>query len=291
MTTFGTTLFATDLSERARAAFPVVRALSQGGRVVVLHVVEQVLFAASEGSSSGAGLPVFWPSDSPSHRAAIQEQLRETHSADGLTQVEYQVRDGDPAEEVLRAAQEANADLIAVATHERRGLDRLLSGSVAETILGRAHCAVLVHHLPEDLLVQTEPSRLVIHPTDFSSASGCAFAVASALAREQGARLLLLHVAAPGTGDEEAIVRNLESLRRQAEAAGLTGAVEVRAAEGEPVAEILRTAVEAAGSTLVLGTHGRTGLGRILLGSTAQAVLRDASRPAVIVKPGAGPTL
>lgn len=292
MTAFRTILFATDQSDRAHAAFPVVRALAGEAPVVVLHVVEQLFFKPVEsGPQSEAGFPVFWPADSSTHHQEIEQQLRANYAADGLAHVEYQVRTGEPVEAIVHAAADAGADLIVLATHGRRGLDRVLSGSVAEAVLHRAHCAVLVHHLPdrEEFLIRPEPTRLLVHPTDFSPTARAALSVGCSLAHAQGARLLLLHVAPAGaslSGEDESA---LDALRQQAESAGTKGSVEVRVAYGDPVAEIVRETGGEPSTLLVLGTRGRAGLSRILVGSTAESVLRDAPVPTVLFKPAAPP--
>lgn len=284
MTTLRTILFATDLSEHTTAAFPIIRSLAGTGRLVVLHVVEQVLFADSPKTATGAGLPVFWPSDTPAQREALQERLRAAYPSEQLAAVDYLVRDGDAADMILGAAEENSADLIALGTHGRRGLDRLLSGSVAETVLRRAQCSVLVHHHPEELSVQPERTRLVVHPTDFSAPSHRAFAIAHVVARSFDARLLVLHVATPGADDCEEAAQQLEALQQHVEALEQKRDLETRLTSGDPVAEILKVAAENSGSLIVMGTHGRTGLSRLLMGSTAQSVLRDAPCPALIVK-------
>jgi len=284
MTTFRTVLFATDLSEHTNTGFPVVRALAREGRLVVLHVVEQVLFGESPLAASGTGVPVFWPSDTPAQREALAERLRATYPPEQLAAVDYQVRDGDATEEILRAADDAKADLVVLGTHGRRGLDRLLSGSVAETVLRRARCSVLVHHHPEELSSQPEPTRIVIHPTDFSAPSESAFEVAHAVACALGTRLLVLHVATPHTDEADGALHKLELLRNRAETTGKHVDVEIGLASGDAVAEILGVAAGKRGSLMVMGTHGRTGLSRLVMGSTAQSVLREATCPAVIVK-------
>ena len=68
--------------------------------------------------------------------------------ADAGTQVETDVRVGDPAGEIVAAASEWNADLVAIGTHGRTGLKRLLLGSVARNVLQHAPCSVLVARTP-----------------------------------------------------------------------------------------------------------------------------------------------
>jgi nucleotide-binding universal stress UspA family protein len=133
--------------------------------------------------------------------------------------------------------------------------------------------------------------RTILHPTDFSERSRCAFSVACALARDYNAHLVVLHVdhlplavygdvlAAPRPED----YRN--RLRDQLRALQSPGvAVEHRLNEGTPVTEIIGVAEEAHADLIVMGTHGRTGLGRLLMGSVAEQVVRKAPCPVLTVR-------
>jgi nucleotide-binding universal stress UspA family protein len=62
--------------------------------------------------------------------------------------VEYRVTDGEPAAEIVRLAAAVNANLIVMGTHGRTGLGRLLMGSVAEAVLRRAPCEVIIDQMP-----------------------------------------------------------------------------------------------------------------------------------------------
>jgi nucleotide-binding universal stress UspA family protein len=77
---------------------------------------------------------------------------------------------------------------------------------------------------------------------------------------------------------------SLEVIRERLEGPDLKYPVEVRLARGWPATEILRVAEEVECGLIVMGTHGRTGLGRLLMGSEAEAVLRRAGCPVLVVK-------
>jgi nucleotide-binding universal stress UspA family protein len=138
------------------------------------------------------------------------------------------------------------------------------------------------------------PLGTVLHPTDFSENSEYAFRVACGLARDYKARLLLLHVMAPpmviyagGPVPAETwpsideVQEKLHELQGQAHHVR----VETQVMEGDPVDMILRAAEETECDVIVMGTHGRTGLGRLLMGSVAEAVIRKAPCPVLSVKP------
>jgi nucleotide-binding universal stress UspA family protein len=146
--------------------------------------------------------------------------------------------------------------------------------------------------------------QTILHPTDFSTYSAYAFALACALARDYGARLVVVHVAMPpvivyGEGvvppDPEANRDRLRERLQQVVPQEPAVPVEHRLADGNAAAEILRLAEELHVDLVVMGTHGRTGLGRLLMGSVAEQVLRKASCPVLTVKtpqpsPGEGLT-
>ena len=134
----------------------------------------------------------------------------------------------------------------------------------------------------------------ILHPTDFSERSQYAFWLACSLARDYGARLIVLHVvAAPAVvyGEGVVVPPNPEELRAAAQeeldrlqAPRADVRAERRLAEGDAVEETLRVAQEANADLIVMGTHGRTGLGRLLMGSVAEQVVRRASCPVLTVK-------
>jgi nucleotide-binding universal stress UspA family protein len=142
------------------------------------------------------------------------------------------------------------------------------------------------------------PIRTILHPTDFSGPSDLAFRMACGLARDFGARLVVLHVAEfPANVYPEATRHEDPTLRHPAlwakvrelrpPSAGLS--VEHRLADGDAAEEVLRAAGETGSDLIVLGTHGRTGLKHLLMGSVAEQVVRKAPCPVLTVKaPPAG---
>ena len=138
------------------------------------------------------------------------------------------------------------------------------------------------------------PLRVILHPTDFSDRSQCAFELACRLARDSGAELIVVHVVQPPPfvthGEMAKALQQAEGYRRelQERLGGLRRAnpdvsMECRLADGDPMAEILRAAEESNCDLIVLGTHGRTGFRRLLLGSVAEQVLRRAPCPVLSV--------
>jgi nucleotide-binding universal stress UspA family protein len=133
--------------------------------------------------------------------------------------------------------------------------------------------------------------RTILHPTDFSACSDFALRLAASLARDYDARLVLLHVIEPLVVADidvlvpppwiglEALQKRLQNLRPRD-----VKKVQHRIVEGYPATEIANVAKETKSDLIVLGTHGRTGLKRVLMGSVAEQVLRKASCPVLTVK-------
>jgi len=144
--------------------------------------------------------------------------------------------------------------------------------------------------------------RSILLPTDFSECGNYALSYAASLARTFKASIICLNVIEPivptvgysGMTEpmpiadiaeqlEDSAERELPKLAECDECAGLN--VEEMVAHGEAASEIVRVAKERAVDLIVIASHGRTGLGRILFGSTAEAVVRHAACPVLVVKP------
>jgi nucleotide-binding universal stress UspA family protein len=137
------------------------------------------------------------------------------------------------------------------------------------------------------------PIHTILHPTDFSKQSEFAFELACSLARDYGAELYVVHVVTPpvvvyGEGVLPVEPESYQAELREKLNRLRSGEPEVRVlhrlVEGQPVDEILRLAKEIGCDLIVMGTHGRTGFGRVLMGSVAEKVVRTAPCPVVTVR-------
>jgi len=142
--------------------------------------------------------------------------------------------------------------------------------------------------------------RRILHPSDFSRASGAAFARAVAMAKADRAQLLLVHVLAPpvpiaGEGyispkvydDLEASARkygqkHLGVLQAKARKAGVKAVTLLL--DGVAHEQIARAAKSKKADLIVIGTHGRTGLAKFFLGSVASRVVAAAPCPVLTVR-------
>jgi nucleotide-binding universal stress UspA family protein len=127
-----TILFAGDFSACSEDAYRVAAALARDcrARLIVLHIMPS---SEREGRLHSVG----------GYRADLENRLCVVYGARRLDRVEYRLQDGEPAAEILRAAQQDACDLIVMGTHGRTGLNRLLLGSVTEAVLRKAVCPVL----------------------------------------------------------------------------------------------------------------------------------------------------
>ncbi|MFM8292884.1 MAG: universal stress protein [Planctomycetia bacterium] len=137
------------------------------------------------------------------------------------------------------------------------------------------------------------PLKTIVFPTDFSTASDAALVHAEALARQQAARLLIVHVEEPplayGGGElyyglpepnSERILKMLEDVKPSDPSVPFAH----RLTMGDPAGEVVRIAADENAEMIVLGTHGRTGMTRLLMGSVAEAIVRRAPCPVLVYR-------
>lgn len=133
----------------------------------------------------------------------------------------------------------------------------------------------------------------ILFPTDFSSSSDFGLHYATSLARDNGASLLIVHIEEPpaayGGGElyygiPEPDMAALAKMLEQVKPDDPNVQYEQRLATGHPTNKIVELAKEENVDLIVLGTHGRTGFVRLLLGSTAEVVVRTAPCPVLTFK-------
>jgi len=144
--------------------------------------------------------------------------------------------------------------------------------------------------------------KKILLPTDFSGCANYALPYAASIARATDAQIICVHVVEPvvpavgytGLAEpmpiadiseqlEDSAERQLPKLTECEECAGLK--VEEVIVHGDAAAEIVRVASEQEADLIVISSHGRTGLGRMIFGSTAESVVRHATCPVLVVKP------
>ena len=296
-----------DLSAHSFQALPTAEALARlgGATLHLLHVAEPIAYPTDLGYAPVLSGEV----EAGLHQGTRQrlEELVNDLKARGFT-AEARLRVGRPFLEIAEAARAAAADLVVVTTHGFTGLKHVLLGSTAERVVRHAPCPVWVVRRPAPAAESAatpggaEPGftlRRVLMPTDFSEPSREALAYAQAVAARFEAELLLAHVTErpyvdPNLAeiDTQAFEDNArQSAQQQLDkaVAGLRAAglrASGRLLTGVPWNEVAELARREAVDLIVAGTRGFTGLKHILLGSTAERILRHAPCPVVVVRQG-----
>jgi nucleotide-binding universal stress UspA family protein len=295
MAGFRRVLCATDLSEAANRAIRAAdrEARWHGAELVVLHVMP-VTFPGSPMSPAAVEEVVVQQETLASE--VIDELLDRVERLTGRDagQVSVMVEDGAPAETVIRQADAVGADLIVVGAGGHR---QRLFGSVSETVVKRAHVSVLVARSDR------ETGRILL-ATDFSDPAEPAAQLAADEAVRRCAGITVLHsieMVAPdiAMGEPAAIppialgaypiaeMREAAHKRLAATLVHMGVAGEIAVTEGPPSDAIVRLAAERGADLVVIGTSGRRGIDRFLLGSVAVKVVRDAPCSVLVARPAA----
>jgi nucleotide-binding universal stress UspA family protein len=216
------------------------------------------------------------------------------------------VAEGFAAIQIPRLAEQHQVDLVVAGTHGRSGVSRLLLGSVAERLQKTLDCPFLaVRDGPANIAMPLADDlrfRRILVGCDFSTDSSRAIEHALSLAQEFEAEVDLIHVFEPSdyarwVGAPAGIASDLERAVREtvhAKLAGLVSAeqrtwcdVKTLLAVGKPHEEIAKHARTAPADLIVLGVRGHSAVEEILVGSTAERVLRAAHCPVLTVKASA----
>jgi nucleotide-binding universal stress UspA family protein len=221
---------------------------------------------------------------------AVEQRLR-------LPASERVVKLGYPHEAILDAARECGASLIALSTHGRSGLNRWVYGSTAGHLLHASHVPLLVVGKDAADLAGTEYApKHVLVPLDGSKLGEAALPPALEAAKAFGARLSLVRVAPfsveafPMTVpqmywpelDKELVAGARAYLERVR--ATLNQPVDVQVMQGPRADSLLTFCETQAVDLVVMATHGRAGLQRAVLGSTANRMIEGAA-PVLLVRP------
>lgn len=280
-------LLATDFSDASEEAARVAHAIAARDHAVlgVCHVTPEPMPANAQ---VPAWLGGHLPDDAAIQNAATEALKKRAAelSAGGVPPVEAYVDQGEPYAAIVMRAESFAADLVVVGSHGRTGLSRMLLGSVAEKVVRHAPCAVYVAR-------KSPENGPVLTATDFSDAAKPGLRAAAMEAARTGSPLVAIHVfdlAWPGAtpyavdasglsavlSDTEALRKTNEQLREALDVATRGLLVEARGEVlvGEPAALIVKRAEDLGARLVVVSTHGRTGLVRVLLGSVAERVVR-----------------
>ena len=201
------------------------------------------------------------------------------------------VDDEEPYTAIVKRAEDWRAGLVVVGHRGASGLTRVLLGGVAERVVRLAHCPVLVAR-------PKIGTRRIVVGTDFSDPALPAIEAAFNEAQRIDGRVTVVHsldirwLPTDGLGvpDSAATVLRLDEMEADAEERldrvllSRHVPAERRVLREGPATALLRVAEDADADLLVVGTRGRTGLSRVLLGSVAEAVVRSAGCSVLVVR-------
>jgi nucleotide-binding universal stress UspA family protein len=199
---------------------------------------------------------------------------------------------GRLGDHLLALAEGERADVTVIGTHQRRGLARL--GSVSGVILHYSHASVAcVPEARDEILLPEDipPMRRVLVPTDLSALANAAIPYGYALLPDGDGEVWLLHVlpAESGTTAPPEHAEIVARLRALVPPAALEKHIVTRldVVQSADVARTIRDTAERLGADVIcMASHGRAGLARTLLGSVAEAVMRQSRRPTLIIRAG-----
>jgi nucleotide-binding universal stress UspA family protein len=282
---FRTILVPLDGSSFAEHALPWALSIARRAPASLDLVRGHVLYALLEPASSWVP---YDPATDAEHRYEEQRYLDDTArrlAAVAPVATSTAVVLGLEADGILDYLDAGNADLVVMATHGRGPLGRLIFGSVADCVVRCSTTPVLLIHArePAPELLPEPVVRRVLIPLDGSALAEQVLGPAADLAQVLEAPCELLRVIDPTDGEvEQEAEAYLKSVAARLRDHGLRVATRVvagRNAAGSILAEVRGDDV------IALATHGRGGIGRILLGSVADRVIRTATCPVLVYRP------
>jgi nucleotide-binding universal stress UspA family protein len=288
---------ATDFSPASERALCHATAIARfyEAKFYLLHVVSPVASTTVGPETTNAATEAAWID-----AQQLQNQLIESGALVDVSH-EFLVRQGNVWEEVERVINEKRVDLLIIGTHGRRGLGKLLVGSVAEQIFRHADCPVLTvgpGSFQGPMIDATEVVWPFLFATDFGDASLRALPYAVSFANRVGTKLILLHVAPHSISLQRATPHDIEqaeeparqsSLRRLKELTEntqLTVNPEFMVVFGSPGKKILEVAESLTADAIIMGLHRGAPLGRAshMLWTTAYEVVLRAGCPVMTVR-------
>jgi len=279
-------LAATDFSTRSQRALRRAGQLAraEAADLVIIHVVDD---------------------DQP--QRLVEMEMRESERVlEELISAVSELRDvrchpivvkGDPCDAIVRTAAAQTADLIVMGAHRKQLLRDIFVGTTIERVIRTGHCPVL--------MVNNEvnaPYGVVLTPVDLSDASANAIKAARTVGLIDGARLEILHAFLPvGKGkmsmaglaqtdideyvssERQEVTEELTAFLLEKDLGGLGASLHVE--EGSAFEAISAGVDRMRPDLVVMGTHGRSGLLKVLLGSVTEAVLRSLNVDILAVPP------
>jgi|SRR3972149_688108 len=204
------------------------------------------------------------------------ESVKAQATKEGVNCLTIVSRSEEPYQDIVHHASKNNVDMIIMGTHGKTELKRLMMGSVTAKVIGHAPCKILV--LPLNARVEC---KNVLIATDGSKYSEAAASEALGIAKRCGSSLIVISVASSDA--EIALAKdNVNKVAEAAEKEGIKTAPVVTT--GKPYEAIIETSKQKKADFIVVGSHGRTGLARLLMGSVTERVIGHAESAVLVVR-------
>ena len=281
-----------DFTGTSEAALRWIKDLAAAGPCEV--VVGYVDWPVGEAGRLGITSPFLLSQNPPQLQRILERELSERISAllgEGVARIRVEPSLGRADAPLVEMAREEQVDLVVAGTHQRHGLGRVAHPSISRGLLRDAPMSVAC--IPaarvETIERQSAPIRRVLAASDLSEDGSLAIPYAYG-AVSPGGVVRLLHVIEPSRVIEIPSMKVIEAeerLRAQVPADAATRSIQTELAviEGYDVAKTIRQEAERLGAHLVcIGSHGRSGLAKAVLGSVAQSVVAQSQRPVLIVR-------
>jgi nucleotide-binding universal stress UspA family protein len=281
-----------DFSELSARAYDYAQSLARhyGAKLFLQHVVDFVLPPYAY-YAPASYLEDFFQKVCTDARAEL-EKFAKSHTRNGV-QPECLVSEGTAPDSILAFAEAQMVDFIVMGTHGRKGLDRVALGSVADQVLRKARCPVLVvcQSGPEALDTESAQNsvelRRIIFCTDFSEPSHGALNYALSLAAHYDAELTLLHVLEnlpPSADIEQEITTAKKQLDKLIPPEGVkAGKMNTLVRIGRAYEQIIELALEMQADLLIMSVRGRNALDFAVFGSTTYRVIQLGPCPVLAV--------
>jgi nucleotide-binding universal stress UspA family protein len=293
--------YAKVVAKSTGASIVLLQALNEYPRELISRVGREFVTPKNYPPAADA-----WAQLKESATALVQAKLEEAAAdleAEGFQVTAITVEE-DAADAIVKEAEKDPGALIAISTHGRSGIGRWMMGSVTDKVVRQAANPVLVVRARTGEVTSSAPVlKRVVLPLDGSERSGVAMDHAVEMAKALNLGVTLLRSISPmAYGDTFAdyVPTMYENLADEIEtdvqdfldheaqlirAAGVAD-VAVKAVDGYAASAILDEVGDAGDSIVVMATHGRAGIGRWVLGSVADRVIRHSTGPVLVARPG-----
>ncbi|MEQ1593089.1 MAG: universal stress protein [Thiobacillaceae bacterium] len=258
-----------DIPEALNLPAPLCHwALQTDSQCVLLHVLPLSLLTASPAERASALRKA--------HETLVQRQAELSRQGLGVS---IQIRIGDPAEEIEKEAILLPAFAIAMPTHAREGFERLLNGSVAESVARHSDIPQLLWN-GRGAEQDENAKRTILMPVADTGSANALLPAVIEYASARSAEVVVFHegLGRNDLGEEREPAQNqsyINDLCTRMEQAGIS-VHRISRSGGQIVDEIVSVAEECKAELIALATHGRTGMDRVMFGSVAEKVVRRA---------------